>query len=79
MSSGKKLRRPPPQPLTLPPIEDEWRSNPVTLQPGDIMGPPQIPPLSQHSKSFPGDIINFQTFVGESRKHDDFGITINAI
>ena len=50
MSSGKKFRRPPPLPLTLPPNEEEWRNNPVALQPGDLMGPPQIPPLSQHSK-----------------------------
>ena len=46
MSSGKKVRRPPPLPLTLPPNEDEgWRA---PLQPGDVMGPPPVPPLQNN-------------------------------
>jgi len=49
MSSGKKVRRPPPLPLTLPPNEEEWRNVPAPLQPGDIMGPPAIPPLNKNN------------------------------
>ena len=48
MSSGKKIRRPPPLPLTLPPAEEEWRQGGPPLQPGDIMGPPQVPPLQSN-------------------------------
>ena len=39
MSSGKKFRKPPPLPLSLPTNNEdpEWK---LPLQPGDIMGPP---------------------------------------
>lgn len=39
MSSGKKFKKPPPLPLTLPTNNEEpdWK---LPLQPGDIMGPP---------------------------------------
>ena len=44
MSSGKKMRRPPPLPLTLPPNEDQWGPGGAPLQPGGVMGPPPVPP-----------------------------------
>ncbi len=48
MSSGKKMRRPPPLPLTLPPNEEmQWQGG-APLQPGDVMGPPQVPPLQSN-------------------------------
>ena len=42
MSSGKKFKKPPPLPLTIPKNneETEWKLPNVGLQPGDIMGPP---------------------------------------
>lgn len=46
MSSGKKFKKPPPLPLTLPSGDEEWKGA-APLQPGDIMGPPPIPPLAQ--------------------------------
>lgn len=59
MSSGKKFKKPPPLPLTLPsntelPDTVDWK---VPLQPGDIMGPP-LPPLQQPSMHIPniGDL-----------------------
>jgi len=48
MSSGKKMRRPPPLPLTLPPNEDQWGPSGAPLQPGDVMGPPPVPPLQSN-------------------------------
>jgi len=48
MSSGKKMRRPPPLPLTLPPNEDQWGPGGAPLQPGDVMGPPPVPPLQSN-------------------------------
>jgi len=48
MSSGKKFKKPPPLPLTLPANneiqgEPDWK---MPLQPGDIMGPPlPLPPV----------------------------------
>jgi len=53
MSNGKKSKKPPPLPLTLPCSnpEDVW---PPPLQPGDVMGPPaMIPPIVRPS----GDLV----------------------
>jgi len=49
MSSGKKFKKPPPLPLTLPsnsdlPDGEDWKV-PGSLQHGDIMGPPLPPPI----------------------------------
>jgi len=42
------MRRPPPLPLTLPPNEEmQWQGG-APLQPGDVMGPPQVPPLQSN-------------------------------
>ena len=40
MSSGKKFKKPPPLPLTLPSNTEELQPDWKPLQPGDIMGPP---------------------------------------
>ena len=55
MSSGKKFKKPPPLPLTLPSNNEEsdWK---LPLQPGDIMGPP-LPVLGQGGHHGPPPLL----------------------